>query len=206
MKPPPGQARWAGQTVSVVGSRVSALAFPLAAVLVLHASTFQVGLLTAAPYAAFVVIGLPAGAWVDRVRRRPVMITADLLRAGVLVSIPVAAALGDLSLVQLYVVALLHGVGTVFFDVAYRSYLPGLVGKDHLGEANTKLQVSQSAARASGPTLAGFLIQVLSAPVAFLADAASFLVSVASLLVIDHPEPSPRAPRRGICARRWVRE
>lgn len=185
---------WLGQTVSVLGSQVTALALPLAAVLVVHASTFQVGLLTTATYTAFLGIGLPVGVWVDRLRRRPVMIGADLLRAAVLVSVPVAAALGDLTLAQLYLVALIHGAGTVFFDVAYMSYLPGLVGRERLVEGNAKLQVSQSVAQVSGPTLGGFLVGLLTAPVAFLADAASFLVSVASVITIRQPEPAPKRP------------
>ncbi|MGH9067468.1 MAG: MFS transporter [Acidimicrobiales bacterium] len=194
----PGFRRlWAGQTVSVFGSEVTALALPLAAVLVLHASTFQVGLLTTATYAAFLGIGLPAGAWVDRLRRRPVMIAADLLRAAVLVSIPVAAGLGRLTLVQLYLVALVHGVGTVFFDVAYMSYLPGLVGRDRLVGAYAKLEVSQAVVRVSGPSFGGVLVGLLTAPVAFLADTASFLVSVASLGVIRDPEPAPEVPAGG---------
>lgn len=173
---------------------MTALALPLAAVLVVHASTFQVGLLTTATYTAFLGIGLPVGVWVDRLRRRPVMIGADLLRAAVLVSVPVAAALGDLTLAQLYLVALIHGAGTVFFDVAYMSYLPGLVGRERLVEGNAKLQVSQSVAQVSGPTLGGFLVGLLTAPVAFLADAASFLVSVASVITIRQPEPAPKRP------------
>jgi MFS family permease len=185
---------WFGQTVSVFGSQVTVLALPLAAVLVLHASTFQVGLLTTAEYAAFLVIGLPTGVWVDRMRRRPIMITADVLRAVTLASVPAAYALGLLTLAQLYLVALVQGVGTVFFDVAYMSYLPGLVGRDHLVESNAKLQVSQSVAQVSGPTVSGLLIGLLSAPVAFVADAASFVVSAGSLLTISGREPPPEHP------------
>ena len=182
---------WAGQTVSVFGSEITVLALPLAAVLVLHASTFQVGLLTTAEYAAFLAIGLPAGAWVDRARRRPIMIAADLLRAATAAWVPVAYALGILTLAQLYVVALVQGLGTVFFDVAYMSYLPGLVGRDQLVGSNAKLQVSQSVAQVSGPTVSGLLVSLISAPGAFVVDAASFLVSVGSLLAISEREPAP---------------
>jgi predicted MFS family arabinose efflux permease len=185
---------WLGQTVSVFGSQVTVVALPLAAVLALHASTFQVGLLTTASYAAFIGIGLPVGVWVDRLRRRPVMVAADLLRAAVLVSVPVAAALGDLTIAQLYLVALMQGVGTVFFDVAYMSYLPVLVGRERLMEANAKLQASESVAQVSGPSFGGFLVGLFTAPVAFLADAASFLVSVGSLVAIRWPEPAPEVP------------
>jgi MFS family permease len=182
---------WFGQTVSVFGSQVTVLALPLAAVLVLHASTFQVGLLTTAEFAPFLVIGLPTGVWVDRIRRRPIMIAADVLRAITLASVPVAYALGLLTLAQLYVAAAIQGVATVFFDVAYMSYLPGLVGRDHLVESNAKLQISQSVAEVSGPTVSGFLIGVLSAPVAFVVDAVSFVVSAGSLLAIADREPAP---------------
>ncbi len=182
---------WLGQTVSVFGSQITVLALPFTAVVLLHASTLQVGLLTTAEYAAFLVIGLPTGAWVDRVRRRPIMVWADVLRAVVLASVPLAYALGLLTLAQLYVVAVAQGVGTVFFDVAYMSYLPGLVGRDHLVDANAKLQVSQSVAEVSGPTVSGLLISLLSAPVAFIADAASFVVSVCSLVTIRDDEPAP---------------
>ena len=182
---------WLGQTVSVFGSQVTVLALPFTAVVLLHASTLQVGLLTTAEYAPFLAIGLPTGVWVDRVRRRPIMIAADALRALVLASVPLAYVLGLLSLAQLYVVAVAQGVGTVFFDVAYMSYLPGLVGRQHLVESNAKLQVSQSVAEVSGPTVSGLLISLLSAPVAFVADAASFVVSVCSLLSIRQPEAAP---------------
>lgn len=182
---------WLGQSISELGSQVTTLALPLAAVLVLHASTLQVGLLTTAGYAAFLLVGLPAGAWVDRLRRRPIMIAADVIRAITLASVPVAYELGVLTLAQLYVVAFITGVASVFFDVAYMSYLPSLVGLDQLVDANAKLQVTVSLAQVGGPSAAGFLIGVLGAPIAFLADAASFVVSVASLVAIREREPVP---------------
>jgi MFS family permease len=188
----PGFRRlWFGQSISELGSQVTTLALPLAAVLVLHASTFQVGLLTTAGYAAFLLVGLPAGAWVDRLRRRPIMIAADVIRAITLASVPAAYALHILSLAQLYAVAFIVGIMTVFFDVAYMSYVPSLVGVDHVVEANAKLQVTVSLAQVGGPSAAGFLISALGAPVAFLANAASFLVSVLSLAVIREHEPTP---------------
>jgi MFS family permease len=197
----PGFRRlWFGQTVSEFGSQVTTLALPLAAVLVLHASTFQVGLLTTAGFAGFLLIGLPTGVWVDRMRRKPVMVAADLIRMLVLASIPVAYGLGVLTLAQLYVVTFIHGVATVFFDVAYMSLVPGLVGRQHVAEANAKLQGSVSVAQVSGPSAAGFLIGLLSAPVAFLADAASFAVSVLSLLMIRDREPAPGRARRSLRA------
>lgn len=182
---------WGGETVSELGSQVSELALPLVAVLTLRASTFQVGLLTAAGTAAFLLMGLPAGAWVDRVRRRPVMIAADLGRAVALGSVPVAAALGVLRLPQLYAVTLLAGTLTVFFDVAYQSYLPALVGRQRLVEGNAKLAGSQEAARVAGPSLSGGLVQAVGGPVAIVADAVSFLASAGALARINLVEAAP---------------
>jgi MFS family permease len=187
---------WMGQSISELGSQVTTLALPLAAVLVLRASTFQVGLLTTAGYAAFLLVGLPAGAWVDRLRRRPIMIAADAVRVLALASIPVAYWLGVLTLGQLYAVTFVAGVASVFFDVAYMSYLPGLVGLDHVVDANGKLQATVSLAQVGGPSVAGVLVGALGAPVAFLADAASFVVSVGSLLAIRQREPAPERSGR----------
>jgi MFS family permease len=182
---------WFGQSISEFGSQVTTLAMPLAAVLVLHASTFQVALLTTAGYAAFLLVGLPAGVWVDRVRRKSVMVAADVIRAIALASIPVAYGLGVLTIWQLYAVTFVAGVATVFFDVAYMSFVPGLVGREFVVEANAKLQATVSIAQVSGPSASGLLIGLLSAPVAFIADAASFVVSVVSLLAIRNREPAP---------------
>jgi len=183
---------WAGETISQLGSQVSALVLPLVAVLYLHATTFDVGVLTALESVAFLLVGLPAGAWCDRLRRRPVMIAADLVRVILLASIPVAAALGVLTLDQLFAVALLHGIATVFFDVSYQSYLPSLVGRDNLMEGNAKLGGSQSVAQAVGPTLGGFLVQLFTAPFAVVADAVSFLASAVCVSAIRHREPPPQ--------------
>jgi MFS family permease len=182
---------WFGQSISEFGSQITVLALPLAAVLVLHASTFQVGLLTTAGMAAFLLIGLPAGVWVDRMRRRRVMVTADVVRALTLASVPIAYGLGVLTLWQLYGVAFITGIATVFFDVAYMSYVPGLVGREFVVEANAKLQATVSVAQVAGPSASGFLIGLFTAPVAFLADAASFVISVLSVLAIREREPAP---------------
>jgi MFS family permease len=168
---------WIGETVSQFGTMVSQLALPLVAILVVHASTFQVGLLTALQWLAFLVIGLPAGAWVDRMRCRNVLIANDVLRAAAIGSIPAAAALHALTIEQLYAVALVVGVGTVFFDVAYQSYLPELIDRDLLVDGNAKLQASESVAQIAGPSIGGLLIQALTAPYAVLIDAMSFLWS-----------------------------
>ena len=185
---------WAGQSVSELGSQVSLLAFPLVAVAYLRATPFQVGILTACTTAAFLLVGLPAGAWIDRMHRRRVMMVADLGRMAAIGSVPVAYALGHLTLVQLYVVALVNGVLTVFFDVAYQSYLPSLVGLEDLVEGNAKLTASAQVAQVAGPSLAGGLVQALGGPVAVAVDAGSYLVSSVSLAVIGTVEEAPAPP------------
>jgi MFS family permease len=184
---------WSGQSVSELGSEVSALAIPLVAIDVLHASTFAVGVLTAVQTLPFLLVGLPAGAWVDRLRRRPVLIAADVGRAAALASIPAAWALSILTLPQLYVVSLVSGVLTVFFDVAYQSYLPVLVGSNRLVEGNAKLAATESGARVAGPAVGGVLVGAVGAATAILADAASFVVSFVCLLTIrTHEDPVQR--------------
>ena len=182
---------WAGDTISQFGTAISQVAIPLLAATVLAATPFEMGLLTAAESAAFLFIGLPAGVWVDRLRRRPLMVRADLGRAVLLATIPTAWWLGVLTLAQVVVVALLVGVLTVFFDVAYQSYLPTLVGRDKLVEGNAKLQASQSVSIVSGPALAGGLVQALSAAGAVLLDAVSYLVSALGLARIRTQEAEP---------------
>lgn len=185
---------WAGETVSEVGSQVSMLAIPLIAVRTLRATTFEVALLTGMATIAFLIAGLPVGAWVDRVRRRGVMIAADLGRLLALGSIPVAEALGELTLVQLYITTFVAGLLTVFFDVAYQSYLPSLVGSEHVVEGNAKLGGSAQVAQVAGPSLAGGLVQAIGGPYAVAVDAASFLVSGAAVTSIRAREAAP--PRR----------
>jgi MFS family permease len=182
---------WAGDTVSQFGTMVTLIALPLLAVKTLHATPFQVGLLTTCETLAFLLVGLPAGAWVDRLRRRDVLIVGDLLRAVLLGTLPLAAWLGVLDLPQVYIVALVAGICTVFFDVAYQSYLPHLVGRDHLVEGNAKLQASQSVAQVAGPSVGGLLVQWLTAPYAILLDAVSYLWSAAWLTAIRSREPTP---------------
>ena len=182
---------WWGQAISELGSQVSTLALPTVAILVLSATPFQVGLLEAFQFLAFPVLGLIAGVYADRIRRRPIMIACDVLRLVALGSVPAAFSLGLLTMEQLYVVALLVGVGTVFFDVAYQSYLPAIISRSDLVEGNSKLQVTGSVAQMVGPALAGFLIQLVGAARAVTVDAASFLVSVLSLWWIRRHEPAP---------------
>jgi MFS family permease len=188
---------WIGETVSQFGTFVSQLALPLIAILVVHATAFEVGLLATLEMLAFLLIGLPAGAWVDRMRFRHVLIVGDLVRALALGSIPLTYALGTLTIWQLYVVALVTGVATVFFDVAYQSYLPALVDRDALVEGNSKLQASESVSQIAGPAVGGLLIQALSAPYAVLVDALSFLWSAAWVRAIRTRPPRPeRKPDR----------
>jgi MFS family permease len=195
---------WTGETVSLLGSQVSLLAIPLAAISILHASNFEVGLLASMETVPFLLVGLPAGVWVDRWRKRPVLISGDIGRAVALASVPLAYGVGWLSIWQLYVVAFTTGVLTVFFDVAYQSYLPSLVGREHLVDGNAKLEISQSVAHIGGPGLAGELIHLLRAPTAVAVDAASFLASAVGIATIRRPEPwrtaVPRHERAGMKA------
>jgi len=188
---------WGGESVSELGSQVSVLAIPLVAVRTLHATTFQIGALTAASTAAFLIVGLPAGVWVDRLRRRPIMIAADLGRMLALGSIPVTYGLGSLTLLQLYIVTLVSGVLTVFFDVSYQSYLPSLVGTDHLVEGNAKLTGSAQVAQVAGPSLAGGLVQAIGGSYAVAVDAVSFLVSAVAVGAIRSAEPAAHVPEGG---------
>jgi len=182
---------WAGQTISRFGSEISQLAIPLTAALVLNASPAQMGLLAAFEFAPFLLLSLLAGVWVDRLPRRPILIVADIGRAFLLGSIPVAAIAGTLRIEQLYLVGILTGTLTVFFDVADQSYLPVLVKREHLVEGNSKLEMSRSVAQITGPGVAGVLVQVVTAPLAVAVDAASFVASVLFLLFIRTPEPPP---------------
>jgi len=188
---------WSASTVSLFGTQISQLALPLAAVLVLDASAFEVAALGTVEFLPFILFTLPAGVWVDRLRRRPILIAGDLGRAVLLATIPIAYFADILTLGQLFVVGFLVGVCTVFFDVAYMSYLPSLVERNAIIEGNSKLQVSQSAAQISGPGFAGLLIEIFTAPYAVLVDALSFLGSAAFLLRIRTPEESPRPAMTG---------
>ncbi len=188
---------WSAETVSQVGTQVSVLAIPLVAISVLHASAFEVGLLTAIQFAPFVIVGLPAGAIVDRMRRRPVMMVCDLGRAVALGSLPLAHALGWLTMGQLYVVVFAHGVMTVFFDVANMAILPSLVARDQVPDGNAKLEVSRSGAQVAGPGLGGLLVQWIGAVSAVIVDAVSFVASAVFLSRIRATEPPIEVPADG---------
>src|SRR5581483_6035524 len=157
-----------GQTVSQVGTQITLLALPLLAITTLHATPFQVGLLAASETLPFLLVGLPAGVWVDRARRRPLLILTDLGRAVLLATIPVAKALGGLTLGQLFVVAFGTGTLTVLFDVAYLAYVPSVVDADALLKANSRLEISRSGAQLVGPGLGGALVEAVTAPFAIL--------------------------------------
>jgi MFS family permease len=184
---------WSAETVSQFGSQISVLALPFAAILVLHATTFEVASLQAVEFLPFLLVSLPAGVWVDRLRRRPILVVADLARAAVLGSVPIAYAFDALTIWQLYGVGFTVGVCTVFFDVAYQSYLPSLVERDQLIDGNSKLEISRSSAQIGGPGFAGVLVGWLSAPVAIVVDAVSFLCSALFLFRIEKLERTPQA-------------
>ncbi|MEV0197243.1 MFS transporter [Nonomuraea sp. NPDC050691] len=163
--------------VTQMGTQVTTVALPLAAVLTLDAGALELGLLAAAQMAAFLLVGLPAGVWVDRVRRLPVLVWSDLVRGLALVTVPLAAWAGVLTLPQLYAVALLLGFGTVFFDVAHMSLLPAIVPEDRLERGNGALEVTRNVSLLAGPGVGGWLVNLLTAPVALLADSVSYLAS-----------------------------
>ena len=179
---------WLGETTSSLGSSVTSLALPLVALTVLHAGVVAVGVLSAAAWLPWLVVGLPAGAWVDRLLRRPVMMACDAGSLVLFVSVPVAVWFDVLTMAQLVLVALLAGVAKVFFSTAYRAYLPALVPETDLVEANARLQGSESATQVVGPGIAGVLAQVAGAAGALLLDAASFAVSLVCLRRIDAVE------------------
>lgn len=187
---------WAGQTVSVFGSQVTELALPFAAVLTLHATALQMGLLSAAGMAPWIAFALLVGVWVDRrARRRRILVASDLGRAAILLSVPVAAAFHVLSLGQLFAVAFAAGCLTLTFNVAWGSYLNVLVPREQLVDGNAKLMGSYATAQIAGPSIAGLLVHAITAPFAILVDAASFLVSAGALGAIRALEPERRLER-----------
>jgi MFS family permease len=189
---------WSAETVSQFGTQFTLLALPLVAIDVLHVSAFEVAALTTVEFLPFLLVSLPAGVWVDRLRRRPILVVGDLSRALLLVSVPVAYWTGHLSMAQLYVVGFLVGIATVFFDVAYQSYLPSLVERQQLIDGNAKLEISRAAAQLGGPGLAGIVIDFLRAPAALAFDAVSYVGSALFIFGIRKAESSVRtdAPRR----------
>lgn len=184
-----------GQTTSQFGTQISGVAIPLLAVLTLHASPWQLGLVNASATVAFAVIGLPAGVWLDRIRRRRVLIASDLARAALLASIPLAAWWGWLSITQLMVVSLLAGIARLFFDVGYQSYLPALLGPGQVLAGNSAMETARAGGQFAGPGLGGWLVGLFGAANVVAIDAATFAVSAGSLLAIRAREAVPQRPR-----------
>lgn len=181
---------WTGESLSLVGSQVTVLAMPIVAYLWLNASVAEMGVLGALarlPMVLFFVVGV----WVDRMRRRPVLIWSDVFRAFMLATVPVLFVMDLLTLWWLYVVVFAMGVAGVLFEIAYRSYLPILVPPEHLGDGNSKLQLSDSVSKAVGPSLAGVLIATRSAPLVILVDAVSYVLSALCLISIRKREDPP---------------
>lgn len=192
---------WAGDTVSVFGSELVLFALPLIAVQLLHADAFEMGVLATLESAAFLLISLPAGAWVDRLPKRLVIVSGDIIRAAILLTIPLTWAFDALSMVQLYLVAAGVGIVSVFFDIANQSYLPELVDGEAISDGNGKLQASQQTAGVAGPTLASGLVTAIGAPLTI--GLTSICMGLSSILVglIRHREtPRPAAGRAGFVA------
>ncbi|MFI7627740.1 MFS transporter [Microbispora rosea] len=191
---------WIGETTSTLGSSVGGVALPLVAVVTLHAGPLTVGLLTAAAWLPWLLVGLPAGAWVDRMPKRPVMLVCNTVSTVVFASVPIVAWLGALTTTHLLVAATTAGAAKVFFTLAYRAYLPVLVERERLLDANAKLQGSESAAQIAGPGLAGLLAQWFGAVSGVLADAVSFAIAVVCLRSVR-----TRETRRETDAKRRLR-
>ncbi len=194
---------WAAQTISSFGARIAREGLAYAAVLSINATGSQVGLLAALAMGPSIVMGLFAGGLVDRTARRPIMIVSDLVRAAVLIAIPLAAWFHILSILELYVAAALIGAASVLFDIADHAYLPALITREHLLEGNTKLGITESIAEIGGPALAGTLVQVLTAPFALAVNAATYLASAAFLFGIGARETTLETERR---RGRWWRD
>ena len=190
---------WSAQTISQFGTQVTLLALPIIAATTLNVTPFEFGLLSTIEFLPFILLSLPAGVWVDRLRRRPILIAGDLIRAAALLSIPIAFALNALTIWQLYVVGFINGCATVFFDVAYQSYFPSLVDRDKIVDGNAKLEASRSAAQITGPGIAGVIIGIVTAPFAIVVDALSFIVSALFMFAIRRHEtaPEPRLNEQG---------
>ena len=190
---------WSGYTIARLGSQVTILALPLTAVLLLGGGPIETGLLVAAQMAPAIIAGLFIGVWVDRLPRRPILIVADVGSAIVIGSIPLGAALGVLTLGQLYAVAFLSGTFASATELARGAFVPSLVGRERLVEANSRLQASNAVSQVAGPSLGGILVQALTAPIAMLVDAATFLISAAFIALIRTAEAlRPRDPERSV--------
>lgn len=197
---------WAGETVSQIGTQVTQFAMPLVAILTLHATVLEVGVLNALRFVPIVILSLFAGVWLDGRRRRPVLIWCALGSAVTIGLVPVASVLGLLSIGLLCVVTTVVGALSMVFDVGALSYVPNLVQRRHLLEANGKLEASSAAAGVVGPGVAGLLIGLITAPITLSVDAVSYLFSAVGLIAIRTPEPEPEAPAEHLSIRHSIAE
>jgi MFS family permease len=197
---------WTGETISLFGSQVTTLALPLTAILLLRATSFQVASISAVLWAPYLCFPLVAGWWADNRPRRSVLIIADLGRTCLLALLPLLAFLHLLRIEYMYMVAFLVGTLTVFFNAAYKPYLTTLIGRPHLMEGNSKLQISDSMAQIGGPGLGGVLVQLITAPYAILIDAFSFICSALGLILIAQHEERPEVQHRSESILRQVAE
>jgi MFS family permease len=194
---------WTGQSISEFGSQISQLAIPWLAAVGLHASPFEFSLLGVLGFLPFILFALPAGVWVDRLQRRQILIVGDASRAVLLALIPLLWATHTLQMWHLLVIQFVIGVFTVFFDVAYQSYLPALVDREHLVEGNSKLQLTVSIAQVAGPSASGGFIAAITAPYAILVDAISFVVSTLFMVRMRHREDVERRTAHAPRSRMW---
>jgi Na+/melibiose symporter-like transporter len=185
---------WSGESVSLIGTQVTQFTMPLVAVLALNASVTEVGVLNALRFVPVLLLSLLAGVWLERRRRRPVLIACALGNCLLIGLVPVSSAAGFLSIGLLYGVVSVSGVLSMFFDVGALSYVPSLVGREHLAEANGRIQASQAFAGVAGPGIAGLLVGLITAPFTLSVDAVSYLFSAAGLISIRRPEPVPEVP------------
>jgi hypothetical protein len=182
---------WLAQAITQFGAQITFLAIPMTAILLLDATPAQMGILLAVMWLPALLVSLFIGVWVDRLRRRPLLIASNLSRAVVLTILPVMAVTDVLGIVHLYIITFVHGVLYLLFNIAYRSYLPVLIGRDKLVEGNSKLELSRSAAEISGPGIGGILIQMVTAPFVVLVQAVGLLVSSFFMTTIHATEPEP---------------
>lgn len=206
MRDPDFMKIWAGESVSLVGTQITIFTLPLVAILTLHASVFQVGLLNMSRNLPLVVFSLLAGVWLDRMKRRPILIACSLGNAVLIGLVPLSSAMGWLSMGVLYTVTILAGILSVFFDVGVLTYMPSLVGRRKLPQSNSMIQTSTSLAMVGGPGVAGALVGVLTAPITLTADAISYLCSAIGLLTIRKPEPEPEQPTQRQPIRKSIAE
>jgi MFS family permease len=186
---------WSGQFVSDFGSNISIFALPVVAIIALHATALQVATLQSIEFATIALVAIIAGALADRHRRKRVMMTANAVRIVTMLSLPVAYGLGKLTLAQLFIVAIICSAASVVFDVAYQAIVPSLLGSERLADGNAKLSMSGSVAEAVGASAGGAIVQIIGAPLAMVADACSFIVSLYTIARIKHNEEKPQQPQ-----------